>query len=151
MNFSQITDTLFIGTTPGSKDYDQLRELGVQLVINMRYGKRPNPDPHDPPMPVLWLRSFDSPFFPIPLRHLQQGVASALETLKSGGKVYAHCAQGAHRSVVMGAAILIAQGYSVTEAIKLIQDGRAKADPKKWYIHRRIHHFAQHWPALLEG
>jgi protein tyrosine phosphatase (PTP) superfamily phosphohydrolase (DUF442 family) len=36
MDFSAITDDLFIGTTPSVSDYDHLRELGVQLVINMR-------------------------------------------------------------------------------------------------------------------
>ena len=40
MNFSQITDDLFIGTTPRRKDYDVLRGLGVRLVINMRLHAR---------------------------------------------------------------------------------------------------------------
>lgn len=36
MNFSPITDDLFIGTTSSTEDYNYLRELGVRLVINMR-------------------------------------------------------------------------------------------------------------------
>ena len=36
MNFSPITDDLFIGTTPSAEDYNQLRNLGVRLMINMR-------------------------------------------------------------------------------------------------------------------
>jgi hypothetical protein len=37
---------------------------------------------------------------------------AALETIRQGGKVYAHCQRGRHRGVAMGAAILIALGYS---------------------------------------
>jgi protein tyrosine phosphatase (PTP) superfamily phosphohydrolase (DUF442 family) len=39
MDFSAITDDLFIGTTPSVSDYDHLRELGVRLAINMRVEK----------------------------------------------------------------------------------------------------------------
>jgi hypothetical protein len=39
-NFSNITDDLFIGTTPLASDYDGLRELGIQLIINMRFSRR---------------------------------------------------------------------------------------------------------------
>ena len=41
MDFSKITDDLFIGTTPFVRDYNHLRELGVRLVINMRFTHYP--------------------------------------------------------------------------------------------------------------
>ncbi len=97
MDFSTITDDLFIGTTPSVSDYDYLRELGVQLVINMRIEHRPRPDPHNPPLSLLWLPTFDSPFFPIPIRKLFQGATTALQTIRDGSKVYVHCAGGRHR------------------------------------------------------
>ena len=37
MDYSRITEDLFIGTTPTIADYEHLRELGVRLVINMRW------------------------------------------------------------------------------------------------------------------
>jgi protein tyrosine phosphatase (PTP) superfamily phosphohydrolase (DUF442 family) len=67
MNISQITDHLFIGSTPSINDYNRLRELGIRLIINMRFTRGPQPDPHHRPISTLWLRSIDSPFFP-PLR-----------------------------------------------------------------------------------
>jgi hypothetical protein len=73
MDFSPITDDLFIGTTPSVQDYDRLHGLGVRLVISMRIEHRPKPDPHDPPLALLWLPTFDSPFFPIPIRKLLPG------------------------------------------------------------------------------
>ena len=51
MDYSRITEDLFIGTTPSVKDYDQLRDQGVRLVINMRFTYGPRPDPHESPAP----------------------------------------------------------------------------------------------------
>jgi protein-tyrosine phosphatase len=145
MDFSEITENLFIGTTPRTEAYQLLRRLGVGLVINMRVERRPHPDYHNPPLPVLWLPTFDSPLVPIPLSYLRRGARRALETLKTGGKVYVHCAGGRHRGVAMGAAILIAQGYSPEEAMLLIKKKRQNADPDAWYIKRQILRFASQW------
>ncbi len=145
MDFSQITDDLFIGTAPGARDYDLLRNLGVRLVIDMRFLRGPFPRRHRPPIDYLWLRTIDNPLLPIPILKLMRGVHAALHAMQEGGKVYAHCAYGRHRSVAMGAAILIAQGHSPQSAMALIKERRSKADPDAFYIRRRILLFARHW------
>ena len=147
MDLSQITDTLFIGTTPDVEDYPFLRELGVELVINMRFERPPKRDPHPFPLRFLWLPTFDNPLLPIPLCALRRGVPPALETMTHGGRVYVHCAAGVHRSVAMAAAIMIAQGRSAENAMALIKARRQVADPNIWYIRRRIERFAQTWEA----
>jgi protein-tyrosine phosphatase len=144
-NFSNITDDLFIGTTPLVGDYDGLRELGIQLIINMRFSRRPYPDPHHTPIQLLWLRTIDSPFFPISIAKLMLGAKTALETIRMGGKVYVHCAYGRHRGVAMGACILIAQGYDPEAALKLIVERRPVANPNAYYIRPRIMMFARQW------
>lgn len=148
MNFSQITDDLFIGNMPTVREYDHLRDLGVQLIINMRFSRGPAPDPHPTPMHTLWLRSLDSPFFPISMRSLTRGAHAALETIRNGGKVYSHCAYGKHRSVAMGACILIAQGMDTLAAMELIKSRRAIADPDAFYIRPRILKFTNEWQML---
>jgi len=153
MNFSRITDDLFIGGMPLVSDYDTLRELGVRLIINMRFTFGPKPDPHPfdgtqgrhQPISTLWLPSIDSPFFPISIQKLIRGAQTALETIRDGGKVYAHCAGGRHRGVAMGACILIAQGYDPHEAMQLIAARRPVADPYAYYICPRILKFAREW------
>ena len=144
-NFSNITDDLFIGTTPLASDYDGLRELGVRLIINMRLTRSPFPDPHHTPIQLLWLRTIDSPFFPLPVSKLIIGARAALETIHFGGKVYVHCAYGRHRGPAMGSCVLIAQGYAPGEAMSLVADRRAVADPYAYYIRSRILKFAQEW------
>jgi protein-tyrosine phosphatase len=145
MDFSQITDELFIGTTPRTEAYHTLRSLGVKLVINMRAERPPHRDRHNPPMPALWLPTFDTPLVPIPMHALKRGARAAQKVISEGGKVYVHCAQGRHRGVAMGAAVLIAHGHSPEEAMRLVKERRAIADPDIWYIRRRILRFAELW------
>ena len=147
-NFSNITDDLFIGTTPLARDYNGLRELGIRLIINMRLMHGPFPDPHLEPIKLLWLRTIDSPFFPIPISKLITGAKAALETIRMGGKVYVHCAGGRHRGVAMGSCILIAQGYQPESAMQLISKRRSFADPNIYYIKARILRFAQEWQRI---
>ena len=149
MNFSTITDDLFIGNMPSLRDYDRLRELGIRLIINMRFSRGPEPDTQDriQTISTLWLRSIDSPFFPISIHKLMQGAKTALETIRNGGKVYTHCAYGRHRGVAMGACVLIAQGFDPLAAMDLIAKRRSVADPYAYYIHPRIMKFAQLWNA----
>lgn len=149
MDFSHITDDLFIGTTPSVSDYDTLRNLGVRLIINMRFTFGPNPDLHHTPIQLLWLRSIDSPFFPLSIPKLVFGAQAALDTIRDGGKVYAHCTYGRHRSVAMGACILIAQGYDPGDAMELIAARRSFADPFAFYIRPRILKFAEEWKRNL--
>jgi len=127
------------------QDYQHLRDLGVRLVINMRLEYRLRPDTNREPLHILWLRTIDSPFVPIPIWALQRGAKIALKTLHNGGKVYAHCAGGRHRGVAMGAAILIAQGHGPEQAMELIKLHRSVADPNVFYIRNRIMRFAKRW------
>ena len=149
MNFSPITDDLFIGNMPSLRDYDRLRELGIRLIINMRFSRGPEPDTQDriQTISTLWLRSIDSPFFPISIHKLMQGAKTALETIRNGGKVYTHCAYGRHRGVAMGACVLIAQGFDPLAAMDLIAKRRSVADPYAYYIRPRIMKFAKLWNA----
>ena len=148
MDFSFITDQLFIGETPSPFEYDFLRDLGVRLVINMRIEKRPAFDLGTPPLDFLWLPTVDTPGLVIPIRFLIRGVQAALETIRTGGKVYAHCHKGRHRGVAMGASILIALGYDPDEAIELIKVQRPIADPNIFYIRSRILRFARAWQSI---
>lgn len=148
MNYSIITDDLFIGTTPSSLDYDSLRDLGIRLILNMRIERSPHRDTHPTPIERLWLPVFDSPLIPIPIKPLIHGAKAALETIHNGGKVYAHCAHGIHRAVTMGACVLIAQGMNPLAAMELIKSKRPQADPDAFYIRSRILKFAKEWEKL---
>jgi protein tyrosine phosphatase (PTP) superfamily phosphohydrolase (DUF442 family) len=145
MNYSKITDNLYIGTTPKKSDYERLHELGIELVINMRIGTPPKSDPLSPPLRSLWLPTIDSPIFPLPMCFLKKGVNEALQVMKNGGVVYTHCSKGRHRGPAMAACILIAQGMAPDNAMDVIKQQRPISDLQMWYIHRRIVMFAWEW------
>ena len=65
--------------------------------------------------------------------------------IENKGKVLVFCMQGKRRSVAMAAAILISKGNTADEAIQLLISARKVADPRMWYIKRRIHAFERHW------
>ena len=145
MNISQITDYLYISGQPEAQDAAKLESLGIRLIISMVGTKRPPQTLTCPPFEALWLRTYDTFLTPIPIRKLVQGVNAALPVITDGGRVLAHCAYGRHRGVAMGAAILIASGYSADDAMCLIAERRAVADPYAWYIQRRIRKFEDYW------
>lgn len=145
MDFSQITDELYIGTTPRRGDYEMLRALGVQLVINMRFLRGRAPADGKPGMRYMRLRTADNPLLPIPTEVFMRGTRAALDVMRGGGNVYIHCSRGRHRSVAMAAAILIAQGRSPQEAMDLLKAQRTAADPDASHIQSRILEFARRW------
>jgi protein-tyrosine phosphatase len=86
----------------------------------------------------------------MPVDKLIHGARAGLDTIRQGGKVYVHCAYGRHRSVVMGACLLIAQGMTIQEAIDTIKANRAAADPDAFHMKPRIFKFARQWE-LISG
>jgi protein-tyrosine phosphatase len=139
MDYSLITDFMFVGKTPSLKDQEILLNLGVSLIINMRFEARPH---RDSPIPTLWLPTIDSPLIWIPLRALKKGVDAALKTIQDGGVVYIHCHGGIHRAAAMACCILIALGFSPESAMNQVKTRRPKADPYIWYIRRQINRFS---------
>lgn len=149
MDISRITPSLFVGGQPTPADAQELRDLGISLIISMRGEVRPHPVFSQPPLASLWLRTIDTFLTPIPMRALERGVRAALPVIESGRSVFVHCHYGKHRSVAQAAAILIAQGYTAADAMWKLRAERAAADPHIWYIRRRIVKFEQHWRALV--
>jgi len=147
MDISRITDSLYVGTTPGQQDFQRLHDLGVRLVINMRLLLGEPPSRALPNMRYVRLRTFDNPLLPIPASALVRGTRTALAVIAEGGGVYTHCSRGRHRSVAMAAAILIAQGLPPESAMQIIRERRAVADPGAAHIRPRILEFARAWVA----
>ena len=96
-------------------------------------------------MRLLWLPTIDHPLLPIPIRTLQRGVEAALPVIQDGYAVLVHCRAGVHRSVAMACCVLIGMGWIADEALQLVEQKRPVADPRAWYIQRRISKFEQLW------
>jgi protein-tyrosine phosphatase len=146
LDVSEITEYLYISAWPRGEHTDEIHTRGIRLVLSMHW-ERPHLVPKDDPVRVLWLPTFDTPLTPIPMRILYLGVTAALPVIQSGNRVLVHCRAGRHRSVAMACAVLIGKGYTAQEAIQLVKEKRAAADPDAWYIKARIIKFEKYWQA----
>ena len=148
-DISQITETLYISAWPKGEHAGEIRALGVRLILSMHW-RRPRhymalKTVGHPPVRLLWLPTVDTPLTPMPMFLLCRGVEAALPVIRQGEKVLVHCKAGVHRSVAMACCVLIGTGYTAEEAMRLVKDRRAVADPDVWYIRRRIVKFEQEW------
>jgi len=144
-HISQITEYLYISAWPRSEHVEEIMALGVRLVLSMHW-IRPTKALGHPPVGLLWLPTIDKPFFPIPIKTLNKGVCAALPVIEQGSAVLVHCKAGVHRSVAQAACVLIGMGFTADEAMQLIKEKRAVADPYVTYIQKRIRKFASQWP-----
>jgi protein tyrosine phosphatase (PTP) superfamily phosphohydrolase (DUF442 family) len=143
-DISQITPQLYISAWPRGEHADELRAMGIRLILSMHW-VRPERSLGDAPVHLLWLPTIDLPFTPMPMPMLRRGAEAALPVLVSGGGVLCHCRAGVHRSVAMACCVLIAQGSTAEEAMRLVKEKRPVADPSIWYIQRRIRNFEAEW------
>ncbi len=145
-DISAITDQLYIAAHPQDGHVDEVRALGVRLIINMifhRFAKELS----QPPFTMLTFRTFDWDRMPIPVATLRRGVEAALPVLEAGDGVLVYCREGRHRSVAMACCILIGTGLSAESAMDLVMAKRAIADPHAPHIESQIRAFETEWNA----
>jgi len=143
-DISRITDHLFISAFPEAEHAETIRALNVRLILSMPLQK-PHHQVRMAPVKWLHLRTVDSPLTPMPISVLRRGVEAALPVIDDGHGVLVHCLAGVHRSVAMACCILIGMGYSAEAAMTLVEEKREVADPRVWYIRRRIEKFERSW------
>ncbi|MDZ4169474.1 MAG: dual specificity protein phosphatase family protein [Coriobacteriia bacterium] len=149
LDASAITDALYIAARPRRRHVSGVRDLRIDLVISMIWF-RPASELMRPPFKLVRLPTADTPLLPIPLRMLRWGVEAALPVMNRGGRVLVYCRAGRHRSVAMACCILIGQGMTAEDAMRLVAACRPVADPHAPHIERRIRAFERDWLARRE-
>ena len=140
-----VTDYLYVGSNIGQEQAAELKLFNFDLIISM-IGQMPPDEVYTlPPFKTLWIKTYDTFFIPISIAKLLVGVTAALPVIQNKGKVLVFCMLGKHRSIAMGAAILISQGHTSEEAINLLTTARKAADPRRWYILSQIRAFEKYW------
>lgn len=144
LDISQITETLFISNWPIAKHAPEIASYEIDLIV-CTLMERQDKELNQPPLKMIQIRMIDAPLFPLPMFQLRHGVEAALPVIESGGKVLTFCKSGIHRSPAMASCILIGRGHSAEEAMRIVADGREKADPYKDHIRKRIEKFESYW------
>jgi protein-tyrosine phosphatase len=60
---------------------------------------------------------------------LHQGVDWVLEHVAEGGRAFLHCEHGVGRGPLMTCAVLVAQGHTAAEALRIVRSARWQALP----------------------
>ena len=135
MDMTWVTDQIAVGGGIWNEAnmIDVVRE-GVTHIIDMQieFDDTRLAEPYG--LRVLW-NPTDDDFRPKPPALLQRGVDFALEALKDPqSKLLIHCAAGVHRAPMMTLAVLRAQGWSLVDAVREIEDKRDVVDFADVYV-----------------
>jgi protein tyrosine phosphatase (PTP) superfamily phosphohydrolase (DUF442 family) len=128
LNYSDVTPQLAVGGAFRTGQIRRLTQRGVTAVVDCRLEAQDDPQA---------LARAGIQFLHVPTldRHgftyaqLQDGVQWVLEHLSDGGRAFMHCEHGVGRGPLMACAVLVAQGYSAPEALRIVRSGRWQALP----------------------
>lgn len=121
LQFSQVTEHLFVGPQYREKGLRLLEKEGIHAVVNLRIEKD-DAALGLAPKNYCYLPTIDDDAPSI--EHLHEGIAFITREIQAGHKVYIHCGAGVGRAPTMAAAYLISKGISVDEALSMIKKVR---------------------------
>lgn len=115
---------------------------GVTHIIDMQIEFDDTPLGERHGIAVCW-NPVDDDFEPKPSAIFARGVDFALKALEEDGtKLLVHCAAGVHRAPMMTLALLGVMGWSVEDAMRLVEARRPVADFAEVYV-RSVENFLQ--------
>ena len=135
MDMTWVTDRIAVGG--GIWTDDKMIEVvraGVTHIIDMQIEWDDTKLAAPYGVKVLW-NPTDDDFRMKPAELLQRGVDFALEAFEdAAAKVFIHCAAGVHRAPMMTLAVLRATGWTLDDAIGLVEGRRPVADFAQVYV-----------------
>ena len=135
MDITWLTDRIAVGGGIWSSDnMASVARAGVTHVIDMQIEFDDTPLGEEHGVEVLW-NPTDDDFDAKPAALFQRGVQFAQSALdQPGSKLFIHCAAGVHRAPMMALAILGSMGWTIEDAMRLIERRRPVADFAEVYV-----------------
>ena len=128
----------------------EVAEAGITHIIDMQIEFDDTALAAKHGIEVLW-NPTDDDFEPKPARLFERGVEFAEAALaRADTKVFIHCAAGVHRAPMMALAVLGSMGWSVADAMALIEGRRPAADFADVYV-RSVEDFLESRDFSTEG
>jgi protein-tyrosine phosphatase len=127
--YSQITDKIIIGSDFCKGGVcllhsEEFKALGVSVELNL--SKEENELPPKELEVYSWLPVHDGAAPSVPQLDIGSGIVN--DAIEAGKTVYVHCKNGHGRSPSVVAAYLVRfKGYSVADAVKLIEEKRPES------------------------
>jgi protein-tyrosine phosphatase len=143
MDMTWVTDRIAVGGGIWSpENMAEVARTGITHIVDMQaeFDDTALAKPHG--IEVLWNATEDD-FQLKPPELLQRGVEFAQAALdEANTKVYVHCAAGVHRAPMMTLAILCSIGWSVEDAMEMVQGRRPVVDFADVYV-RSVENFLE--------
>ena len=128
LNYSEVTPQLAVGGAFRTRQIKRLRQRGVTAVVDCRLEAQDNPHALAAAgIQFLHLPTLDRHGFTY--AQLHTGVDWVLEHVSDGGRAFLHCEHGVGRGPLMTCAVLVAQGYTAPEALRIVRTARWQALP----------------------
>jgi protein-tyrosine phosphatase len=135
MDITWVTDRIAVGGGIWTADnMAAVARAGITHIIDMQieFDDTALAKPYG--IEVCW-NPIDDDFEPKPREVFARGVEFALSALEeNGAKLLVHCAAGVHRAPMMTLALLGMMGWSVDDAMDLIEKRRPAADFAEVYV-----------------
>ena len=128
LNYSDVTSQLAVGGAFRKRQIKRLKHHGVTAVVDCRLEAQDD---------AQALAAAGISFLHVPTtdrygfryEQMRDGVDWVLDHLANGGRAFLHCEHGVGRGPLMACAVLVAQGYSAPEALRLVRASRWQAMP----------------------
>ena len=135
MDITWLTDRIAVGGGIWNSDnMEKVAREGITHVIDMQIEFDDTPLGLEHGVEVLW-NPTDDDFTAKPPELFRKGVNFAMEALeRPEAKVFIHCAAGVHRAPMMTLAVLGSMGWSVNDAMQMIEARRPVADFADVYV-----------------
>ncbi len=144
MDLSWITGRIAVGGGIwNAKNMTEVAGAGVTHIIDMQleFDDRPLAEPAG--VHVLW-NPIDDDFLSKPVEVFRAGVTFARTALhEDGSKILIHCAAGVHRAPMMALALLCDLGWTLPDAMALIELRRPVVDFPEVYV-KSVKKFLEH-------
>lgn len=135
MDITWVTGRIAVGGGIWNEEnMAHVARAGITHIIDMQieFDDTRLADPHG--VEVLW-NPVDDDFQPKSVKVFRRGVDFARRALdQDGTKLFIHCAAGVHRAPMMALAILCSLGWSLQDAMKLIEARRPVVDFADVYV-----------------
>jgi protein-tyrosine phosphatase len=135
MDISWLTERIAVGGGIWNPDnMAKVAAAGITHIIDMQIEFDDTPLALPFGIEVLW-NPTDDDFEEKPAELFRRGVEFAGRALDGyESKLYIHCAAGIHRAPMMALAVLGSMGWSVEDAVELIEGRRPVADFAEVYV-----------------
>jgi protein-tyrosine phosphatase len=141
MDITWVTDRIAVGGGIwNAENMGAVSRAGITHILDMQIEFDDTALAGPQGIVVCW-NPVDDDFEPKPPQVFARGVEFALRALKDdGAKLFVHCAAGVHRAPMMALAVLGVLGWTVEDAMNLIETKRPAADFADVYV-RSVENF----------